>query len=86
MFEPWKMAAMDESGAFGIRQKHIDTVAEEITRLGIAEVSRQDFDRACWSCHIDPSNFTQADLDRLQAKRMNSQRRDGLAGQGRKTE
>lgn len=66
MFEPWQMAAMDEAGVFGIRQKHIDAVAEEILRTGITEVSRQDFDRACWNCHIDPNSFTQEDLDKLQ--------------------
>ena len=68
VFEPWQLAAMDESGAFGIRQKHIDAVAEEVLRMGITEVSRQDFDSACWNCHIDPNNFTQADLDRLQER------------------
>ena len=62
------MAAMDEAGVFGIQDKHIDSVAEEILRLGITEVSRQDFDRACWNCHIDPNNFTQSDLDRLQER------------------
>lgn len=68
MFEPWQMAAMDEAGVFGVRDKHIDAVAEEILRTGITEVSRQNFDRACWNCHIDPISFTQEDLDRLQQR------------------
>lgn len=68
MFEPWQMAAMDEAGVFGVRQKHIDAVAEEILRTGITDVSRQDFDRACWNCHIDPSSFTQEDLVRLEQR------------------
>ena len=68
MFEPWKLAAMDEAGVSGIREEPIDAVAEEILRMGITEVSRQDFDRACWNCNIAPSNFTQEDLDRLERR------------------
>jgi len=67
-FEPWQLAMMDQAGAFGIREEHIEEVAQEILNMGISEVSRQDFDRACWKCNIDPSNFTQADLDCLQEK------------------
>ena len=55
VFEPWQLAAMDESGAFGIRQKHIDAVAEEVLRMGITEVSRQDFDSACGTAISTPT-------------------------------
>lgn len=68
MFEPWQLAMMDQAGAFGIREEHIDKVAKEILGMGISEVSLQDFDRACWNCNVDPNNFTQADLDRLQER------------------
>ena len=68
MFEPWMLAMMDQAGAFGIREEHIDEVAQKILGMGISDVSRQDFDRACWKCNIDPNSFTQADLERLQEK------------------
>lgn len=67
-FEPWQLAMMDQTGYNGIREEHVEEVAQEILQMGISQVSRQDFDRACWNCNIDPSNFTQADLDRLQEK------------------
>lgn len=68
LFEPWQLAMMDQAGAFGIREEHIEEVAQEILSMGISKISRQDFDRACWHCNIDPGNFTQADLERLQEK------------------
>lgn len=67
-FEPWQLAMMDQAGYNGIREEHIEEVAQEILGMGISEVSRQDFDRACWNRNIDPNNFTQADLERLQEK------------------
>ena len=51
MFEPWQLAAMDDAGYNGIRDEHIDRVAESLLK-----------------CGIDPNNFTQADLERLQEK------------------
>ena len=65
-YEPWMLAAIDHAGYNGIRQEHIDAVAEEILKTGITEVSRQDFDAACRRCGINGENFTQSDLDRLQ--------------------
>ena len=67
-FEPWQLVMMDQAGYNGIREEHIDEVAQEILKMGISETSRQDFDCACWRCNIDPCNFTQADLERLQEK------------------
>ena len=65
-FEPWMLAAIDRAGYNGIRQEHIEAVAEQILRTGLTEVSRQDFDTVCRRCGIDSDTFTQADLDRLQ--------------------
>lgn len=67
-FEPWMLAAIDRAGYNGIREEHIDAVAETILRSGITEVSRQDFDAVCHRCGIDSDSFTQADLDRLQER------------------
>ena len=67
-FEPWMLAAIDQAGYNGIRQEHIEAVAEQILRTGLTEVSRQDFDAACRRCGIDSGNFTQEDLNRLQER------------------
>lgn len=67
-FEPWQLAMMDQAGYNGIRGEHIEEVVQEILSMEISEVSRQDFNRACWNCGIDPCNFTQTDLECLQEK------------------
>lgn len=67
-FEPWMLAAIDRAGYNGIREEHIDAVAETILRSGITEVSRRVFDAVCRRCGIDSDSFTQADLDRLQER------------------
>ena len=68
MFEPWQLAAMDDAGYNGIRDEHIDRVAESLLSTGLNEIDRNAFEYHCHKCGIDPNNFTQADLDRLQEK------------------
>ena len=65
-FQPWMLAAIDRAGYNGIREEHINAVAEEILRTGISSVSRQDFDAVCRRCGVNSENFSQEDLDRLQ--------------------
>ena len=65
-FEPWQLAMMDDAGYNGIRDEHIDRVAESLLATGLTEIDRSTFDYHCHKCSIDPTNFTQADLDRLQ--------------------
>lgn len=67
-YEPWMLAAIDNAGYNGIRQEHIEAVAEQILHTGLTEVSRREFDAACRRCGIDSECFTQADLDRLQER------------------
>ena len=66
-FEPWMLAAIDRAGYNGIRQEHIEAVAEQLLRTGLTEISRYEFDAACRRCGIDADAFTQADLDQLEA-------------------
>ena len=66
MFEPWQLAMIDDAGYNGIRDEHIDRVAESLLATGLTEIDRSTFDYQCHKCGIDPNNFTQADLDRLQ--------------------
>ena len=68
MFEPWQLSAMDDAGYNGIREEHIDRVAESLLATGLTEIDRCTFDYHCHKCDIDPNNFTQTDLERLQEK------------------
>lgn len=66
LFEPWQLAAIDEAGYNGIRDEHIERVAEKLLESGLTEIDWQTFADACRECNIDPNTFAQADLDRLQ--------------------
>lgn len=69
-FEPWQLAMLDDAGYNGIRDDHIGRVTESLLATGLTEIDRATFDYHCHKCGIDPNNFTQDDLDRLQ-KRLN---------------
>ena len=67
MFEPWQLAAIDDAGYNGIREEHIKKVANSLLTTGLTEIDRATFDYHCRKCGIDPDNFTQEDLDALEA-------------------
>ena len=67
-YEPWMLAAMDQAGCNGITDMHINAVASEILKTGLTQVSREDFNVACYRCGINPDNFTQDDLDALEER------------------
>lgn len=68
MFEPWQLAAIDDAGYNGIRDEHIERVVNSLLATGLTEIDRSTFDYHSHKCGIDPDNFTQADLDRLQER------------------
>ena len=68
MFEPWQLAAIDDAGYNGIRDEHIERVAESLLLTGLTEIDRSTFDYHYRKCGIDPDNFTQDDLNQLQKK------------------
>ena len=68
MFEPWQLAAIDDAGYNGIRDEHIDRVAESLLTTGLTEIDRSTFDYHCHKCGLDPNNFTRENLDLLQEK------------------
>ena len=68
MFNPWQLAMMDGAGYNGIRDEHIDCVAESLLATGLTQIDQNTFDYHCRKCGVDPNNFKQADLDRLQAR------------------
>ena len=40
MFKPWQLAAIDDAGYNGIRDEHIDRVAESLLGTGLIEIDR----------------------------------------------
>ena len=67
-FQPWMLGMIDEAGFNGIRDEHIEIVADRLLATGKTEISRSDFDEACRGCGICSDLFTQDDLDRLQQR------------------
>ena len=45
MFEPWQLAMIDEAGYNGIRDEHIEKVAESLLASGLTEIDRSTFER-----------------------------------------
>lgn len=68
MFNPMELAMIDSAGYNGIREEHIEKVAVSLLSTGLTEIDRETFDRHCYKCGINPNNFTQSDLDALQAR------------------
>lgn len=65
-FEPWMLAVMDDAGFNGITDEHIRRVAGELQKIDRAYIDLQTFDRACYAAGIDPENFTQENLNKLE--------------------
>ena len=67
-FKPWMLAAIDEAGYNGIDDEHIDRVAAEIRKTGLTEIDRRTFEAACRRAFVDPANFSDDDIERLDRK------------------
>lgn len=68
MFEPWQLAAIDQAGYNGIRDEHIEEVANSLLSENLTDVDRDIFEHHCRKCGIDPDNFTENDLEKLKKK------------------
>ena len=66
MYKDWQLAMIDEAGYNGIREEHIEKVADSILSSGLDSINGEDFGYYCRKCNIDADNFTQLDLERLQ--------------------
>ena len=66
MFEPWQLGLIDEAGYNGIREEHLEKVAASLLSTGLSEIDRDTFERHCRKCGINPNNFKQEDLEKLQ--------------------
>ncbi len=67
-FQPWMLGAIDDAGYNGIRDEHIDKVADRLLATGQTEIDRASFDDACRSCGIRSDLFTQDNLDSLKER------------------
>ena len=65
-FEPWMLGIIDEAGYNGLTDEHIQRVADEILKMGITNVSRADFERACRLAFVAPENIGDDDIARLE--------------------
>ena len=68
MFNGMELAMIDAAGHNGIRDEHIEKIAREIRETGYTTITREIFEHICRRCFIDPDNFNQEDLDRLQQR------------------
>ena len=68
MFEPWMLAAIDDAGYNGIRDEHLDRVADEIYKIGLTEIDRDTFDHVCRQAGVDSDLFDDNSLERLKEK------------------
>lgn len=60
------LGAIDEAGYNGIRDEHLERVAQEIEKLPQDVIDTDAFRGACWRAGVDPDNFNQGDMDDLQ--------------------
>ena len=68
MYDPWMLAAIDDAGYNGIRDEHLNRVADEIYKTGLSEIDRDTFDRACRRAGVNSDLFDANSLDRLKEK------------------
>lgn len=70
IYEPWMLAAIDQAGYNGIRDEHVQAVAEELLRTGLTETDCQTFSAVCRRCGVEPACFMREGLDELERARM----------------
>ena len=67
-FEGWELGLIDSAGYNGIRDEHIEMVANAIKQSGITEIDNSSFEKICCSCCINSENFTAYDIEKLKQK------------------
>ena len=68
MYEPWMLAAIDDVGYNGIRDEHLDRVADEIYKIGLSEIDRDTFECACRRAGVNSDLFDEESIERLKNK------------------
>lgn len=68
MYEPWMLAAIDDVGYNGIRDEHLDRVADEIYKTGLSEIDRDTFECACRRVGVEAKLFDAESFEKLKNK------------------
>jgi len=68
MFDAWMLAAIDDAGYNGIRDEHLDRVADEICKTGLSEIDRDTFECACSRAGVKSEMFEAESFERLKNK------------------
>ena len=68
MFDPWMLAAIDDAGYNGIRDEHLDRVADEIYKIVLSEIDRDTFEHACRRAGVNSDLFDEESIERLKNK------------------
>lgn len=68
MYQAWELAAIDDAGYNGIREEHIERLAGALVQSGLSHIGNEEFRYYCHKCGMNPDNFTQLDIDRLQRR------------------
>ena len=56
MFKPWQLAVIDDAGYNGIRDEHIDRVAQSLLATGLAEIDHNTFEKRLHICILISSS------------------------------
>ena len=68
MFDPWMLAAIDDAGYNGIRDEHLERVADEIYKTGLSEIDRDTFEHACRQAGVEAELLYAESFERLKNK------------------
>lgn len=68
MFDAWQLAMIDEAGYNGINDEHISRLVQSLESTGQTYINSDTFERHCYKCGIDPDNFSQEDLAKLEQR------------------
>lgn len=66
--DPMFMAFMEESGEVDTKEGRINRVALSLKKCRIQNIDTSTFERVCRECGIDPTSFTQKDIQRIEMK------------------
>ena len=68
MYDPWMLAAIDDAGYNGIRDEHLERVADEIYKTGLSEIDRDTFEDACRQAGVNSDLFDEESFEKLKDK------------------
>ena len=67
-YQQYLYEVSDDVGYNGIRDEHLDRVADEIYKTGLSEIDRETFNCACRRAGVDSNLFDADSIERLKDK------------------